>query len=186
MVEKEGNAGVLPQEGFEDSSGVNLLISILLRYPEIINVSFEPGHKTLGFTLMLRRKLDDREFEAFRRLMVESLKGYLALVGRVEEPGICLRKAICLGHTLIRISCDISLLTHETISLLVESAVGFFGEDLIAEGQGRPPEEDRESQDEVIENLLADTRDKHYQRSLIGFREDGRVLVFNRPISRKR
>jgi hypothetical protein len=43
------------------SASIGLLVSILVRYPEICTVSYTPDAKMLGFSFMVSRRLEDDE-----------------------------------------------------------------------------------------------------------------------------
>lgn len=187
MRGRERNTGSYPvSEQDSDTSSINLLISILLRYPEIINVGFEPDVKRLRFRLVVSRGVGREEFEAFRAKLLGSLEAYLCLRGEPGPPDAGVLRFACMGYTILQVECGLRLLSKEAISLIVEFTGEFFKEHLVVEREDEVPEEERQAQDDMIENLLIDARDAHHSRNLIGFREDGRVVVFNRPLSNRR
>lgn len=88
--------------------------------------------------------------------------------------------------SIVEISRDVATLTQEEISLIIELARAALGPDLITEGAGEEGEFEEELvyQDEMIATMLDDLRESVQQRKLIGFREEGRVLVFNKQTER--
>jgi hypothetical protein len=61
------------------SASIGLLVSILVRYPEICTVSYTPDAKMLGFSFMVSRRLEDDEVQGFRSRALDSISVYLDL-----------------------------------------------------------------------------------------------------------
>jgi hypothetical protein len=62
------------------SASIGLLVSILVRYPEICTVSYTPDAKMLGFSFMVSRRLEDDEVQGFRSRALDSISVYLDLL----------------------------------------------------------------------------------------------------------
>ncbi len=169
------------------ANSVSLLISILVRYPEVATVNFAPEGKVLKFTFMLSKSLPPAQWEAFKKRLSESVDTYAALV-HGERPWLAVDRHDHGEVSLVEISRDIDTLTQEEISLIIELARTELGSSLIAEPSTQDGELDEELllQDEMIENMLEDLRESILQRKLIGFREEGRVFVFNKKTERTR
>ncbi len=167
------------------ANSVSLLISILVRYPEVATVNFVPTGKILKFTFMLSKPLEEDLWRAFEKRLVESVRGYAALV-HGEHPTLEVERHDYGEVSLVEISRDIDTLTQEEISLIIELARTELGPVLVTEGPVVDSALDEELvfQDEMIENMLEDLRESILQRKLIGFREEGRVLVFNKKTER--
>ena len=80
----------------------------------------------------------------------------------------------------IEVCRDLSTLTAEEISLMVGIVTQRFGDNLVKDRCEDLPEEDVFVHEEMIRNLLADVTDASQEKKIIGFREEGRVMVFNR------
>ncbi|MEW6227122.1 MAG: hypothetical protein AB1700_03370 [Bacillota bacterium] len=167
------------------ANSVSLLISILVRYPEIATVNFVPEGKILKFTFMLSKPLSADLWGAFEKRLVESVQGYAALV-HGEEPMLQVERRDHAEVSLVEISRDIDTLTQEEISLIIELARTELGSSLVTEDPIPDSVLDEELllQDEMIENMLEDLKESILQRKLIGFREEGRVFVFNKKTER--
>ncbi|HHY47350.1 MAG TPA: hypothetical protein GX506_08660 [Firmicutes bacterium] len=187
------------EHGVEDNpqNSVNLLMSILVRYPEIMTVKFDPQSRSLRLTLAVRRpRARDRErsearpparelFSVFEKRLRDSLASYSGLLG--TKPAEISVDIIESGSfSLINVRRDVGTLTQEEISLMIDIAGEVFGEDLVREQEGSLVEEERIAQDEMIENMLDDLRESLQVRKLIGFREEGRVVVFNKSVQGRR
>ena len=166
------------------ANSVSLLISILVRYPEIATVNFVPEGKTLKFTFMTSSLISDKIWNSFYQKLFESIEVYTSLMHR-GTPKIKAERLSFENVSIIEISRDVATLTQEEISLIIELARYALGPELINEGNNEDSEfEELIYQDEMIETMLDDLRGSVQQRKLIGFREEGRVLVFNKQTER--
>ena len=84
------------------------------------------------------------------------------------------------GLTFLEIIRNIESLTQEEIALITGVIREFFEEYLLLDQEDTLQEEDTVLQEEMIEHMLEDLKDSRQEKRLIGFREEGRVLVFNR------
>lgn len=168
------------QQGDERiSDGVNLLISILVRYPEIgtINYDAETGNIRLAF--MLRAILADSVYQRLEKTMSGSIAAYHMLENTSAavsafEMNSCDRMAML---TIVR---DVATLTKGEIALIIALLRDQLKDLLVADENDAMQEEDLLVQEEVIDSMLANVRENRYSSGLIGIREDGRVLVFNK------
>lgn len=160
------------------SSGVNLLISILVRYPEIATVHFDPKHDTMQLTFMFKNTLDAEEFRPFRAVLADSLSAYHRLERlKVSRCDIELQQYEQIA--ILTIYRDVHTFTKNEIALLISLLRDSFKEQLIIDTT-QMPEDDLQMQEEVIEDILLTLKKQQAEQNLIGIREDGRVLVFNK------
>ncbi|MBO8127278.1 MAG: hypothetical protein H0Z38_08610 [Firmicutes bacterium] len=82
--------------------------------------------------------------------------------------------------SLLEISRDYTTLTRQEIALITSLVAAEFGERLVLDDFTDSPKEEQDMQDEIIENMLEDTKFDILPRDLIGFRENGRVFVYNK------
>lgn len=170
---------------YESSNSVGLLISVLLSYPEIATMRFCPDSRCLRFAFMLSKSVTSRQFSSFKAWFEESLrvlsdltKNQLTVleVTRTEAEDFC----------MLEVKRDIESLTREEISLISSLVDDRFGQDLISESGEALSKEDQRVQEELIDQMLEDFRESAHERVLVGFREDGRVLVFNKDATQAR
>jgi len=168
------------KDGEEISNSVGLLISILVRYPEIGSINFSPRSKVLKFNFILTQHLADVEFNNFHDQLVNSLDVYNMLEGKktiIAE----LKKIEYEKITLLEIERDVETLNQEEISLIISLMRDKFGGLLATDGDCDSfLEEELEMQEELIQHMLEDTKTSFPEKNLIGFREEGKVLVFNK------
>jgi len=168
------------KDGGEISNSVGLLISILVRYPEIGSIKFSPKSKVLKFNFILTKHFSDLEFENFQQHLVNSLEVYNILEGKktiITE----LKKIDYEKITLLEVERDVETLNQEEISLIIDLMREKFDSLLMADSNyDSLLDEELEMQEELIEHMLEDTKTSFQEKNLIGFREEGKVLVFNK------
>lgn len=168
------------REAEGSSASVGLLVSILVRYPEICTISYVPESRTLDFSFMVSRRVEQGEITAFADRALSSIQVYLSLIRVQGEPELRITGSYVGNITQIQITRDVATLTADEISLLIGLILQGFGENLISDRSDDLEEEDLIVQEEFIANLLADLKETVQDKRLIGFREEGRVVVFNK------
>jgi len=163
----------------EISDGVNLLISLLISYPEIGTVSFDPQYNQLQLKLMLSSIPSHDEFTNIKHLLLDSIAVYTML------EGLPLKTTEIQLHThdkvaMLSIVRDVNTISKNEISLIItllrEKLKGY----LIIDSNVSLSEDDLLSQEEVIETMLDNIKQHSLRHGLIGIRENSRVLVFNK------
>ncbi|MBU2701922.1 hypothetical protein Ga0466249_003049 [Sporomusaceae bacterium BoRhaA] len=161
------------------SDSVHLLISLLVRYPEIGTIKFDPDHHTLKLTFMIQNKESTVNNQVLEKLLNNSLTAYHILEGfsditaRVQVASI---PPLMTVH-LVR---DVYSLGKGEIELVIAILKDQVGQALIVEQDSSLLEEELIFQEELIDNMLENIKNEDYDRSLFGIREEGRVMVFNK------
>ena len=160
--------GIFWKEGESFSNSMSLIAFLLVRYPEIGSVRFDPEQKIFQFCFVLTKAIDESEFRDFSNQLTLSLGSISQLQGR--EIGLVeMDFTDYQDLTFLEITRDIDSLTQEEIALIIGVVRQYFEERLLLDQEETVQEED--------EIHLKDSRQ---EKKLIGFREEGRVLVFNR------
>jgi hypothetical protein len=161
------------------SNGVNLLISILVRYPEIGTINYDAPNNTLKLTFMLSTIPAEEDFAAVKKLLLDSIAAYHSLEGTKEAiADICLSTFEQVA--MLTVLRDVATLSKGEMALIIvllrENLSGL----LLSDENDAMLEEDLLVQDEVIDKMLETIKAQNNCNGLIGIREDGRVLVFNK------
>ena len=162
--------------------GINLLVSILVCYPEIGTISFEPKEDALHFSFALAEVPPRRTYEEVGELIRESILTYHSIEGfdgggRIE---IYLEGQ---GHTaFFHIVRDIRTISQGEISMISTIMRERFGETLIVDPDSRPEdfEFDLAAHENAIDHMIGTLKISRVTNRMIGIREEGRVLVFNK------
>ncbi|WP_003541315.1 hypothetical protein [Desulfotomaculum nigrificans] len=161
------------------TNSVSLLISILIRYPEVAKINFDPDRQVLRFTFIYSRVLSEAEINALREKILSSIEVYNLLENKQPQV-INLDYKISENLTMIEIQRDVDTLVQEEIALMVELFQQYINKNLVTEEHDQLVDEDLVVQEELIEHMLESVKTKSENKRLYAFREEGRVLVFNK------
>ena len=161
------------------ADSIGLLISILVRYPEVGTINYEPKTHVLTFTFVLLCLLPDEQIDGFQTKLFDCLKTFNYLEAR-EPQVINLSSSVCRNFTVMEIRRDVETLSQNEISLIVSLIRQEFREDLVTEESDSLVEEEMLLQEELIGHMLENMKGAVPEKKLIAFREEGRVLVFNK------
>jgi hypothetical protein len=161
------------------SNGVNLLISILVRFPEIGTINFDADKSTIKLTFMLSCIPTGEAFTVLKDRLLQHLAAYHFLEGR-EAATIDVLLSSCDEVAMLTILRDVSTFSKGEIALIITLLRDALKECLVTDVHDSSYEDEVMAQDEVIDNMLENVKIYHNGHGLIGIREDGRVLVFNK------
>ena len=162
----------------ENADTVSLVCALLVRFPELASIRSGPAERTLRLTFAVRQRLDRTAQAALSETLGEHVCSFLALAK--EEP-MALRVE-CEGDrtmTFVHVTRDLETFSKEELEL----QVGFFS-DRWGDALVRNPhpddhfEADPAAEDEAALYAVEALRDPAQSKSLVGFREEKRVLVY--------
>jgi len=163
----------------EISDGVNLLISILISYPEIGTVSFDPQYNQLKFKLMLSAIPSQDEFLSIKHLLIDSIAVYTMLEGlplKTSEIQLYTHDKVAM----LSIVRDVHTISKNEITLIMTLLRENLKNYLILDYNVSLSTDDLLSQEDIIETMLENIKSHSLLHGLIGIRENSRVLVFNK------
>lgn len=158
---------------------VNLLTSVLIYYPEISKISIEPDEK-IYINYIIKKILTDEEIEKTRTLLEECLKSYHYLEKTQVE---CDEVKINIEEkaTFITIKRDMKTFSHGELRLINTLINEEFGELLIMDTDKIPMiDSTMLAQMDLIDTMFASLKINPVVEKMIGIREAGRVIVFNK------
>lgn len=165
--------------GDVNSKGVSLLVSVLLRYPEVGSVDFDPADQTLKFTFLFHRSPGRRRVRRLTALLQDSLRVMHQLENHKPRT-IRVESVEDSQLTVLSVLRDVATLSQSEIFLVVNILREHCSGLLVSDQQEMMPEEDMVVQEEIIAEMLEDVRSHQQHHNLTAFREDGRVIVFNK------
>lgn len=127
------------KDSLDESYHVNMLIGLLLRYPEIYTITFNVPTSSCSLSYMISRQIGRDEFMALRRRLKLSLKVFYFLQDCEKTLEFNISKNKYPGLTRIQITLEGDAILGEAISLLTKTMHEIFEKDLI--GEIRPTSE---------------------------------------------
>ncbi len=169
----------LKQDTDAISDGANLLISILVRYPEIGTIRYDADSASIELTFMISGISPADELARAKEKLLASIAAYHALEG-ISGAISAVRCSTCAQVAMLTLRRDVATLSRGEIALVISLLRESLQSRLVADENDAILEEDLLVQDEVIGDMLETMKKARTGSGLIGIREDGRVLVFNK------
>ncbi|PWK15499.1 hypothetical protein C7459_10335 [Tumebacillus permanentifrigoris] len=174
----EKGVDLVAKPRLKESPGTNLLISFLIRYPELSSLRYNQATKTLSFTVLLKGEIATERQTEF----VEFLDSYheacqmvdpkFPTRGRVEH-------TVLDGVTVLVYEQRVEALNIVEVRLLMQLFVEFYGSMIGAEALPLQ-EEELYAQEEIIESILGAKETWREEKSIVAYRDGGRVFVYNK------
>jgi len=162
----------------ENADTVSLVCALLVRFPEIASMRSTPGQGTARFSFAIGKRLDRPAQRAAIDEIQEYVSAFLGLAG--DEAGVI--EVECESDratTFMHVSRDVETLSKDELAMLVTLVAQRFGDSLIRNPvPDEHPDEDAAAQDELVEVAIEALRDPAQSKTLVGFREEKRVLVY--------
>lgn len=161
----------------ENSDTVNLVCALLVRYPEIASMRSAPGEGTVRFSFAVAQRLD----RAAQRSIVGDIElhvdGFLALTG--DGGKVRVECESDRAMSFVHVTRDLETFTKDELAMLTSLFATRFGAALVRNPvSDEHPDEDPVLQEELVESAIEALRDPALSKSLVGFREEKRVLVY--------
>ncbi|SDC50911.1 MULTISPECIES: hypothetical protein [unclassified Candidatus Frackibacter] len=163
------------------SESMELIISILIRYPQINKVNIDPENKELSFTFLVDSKLEKNRIEQFTTKLKKSLELFNRLA-KIEPSHLKVDFDDYEVLTKVKVITSLLSLTKDKLSFFIQFFQSEFSNDLLVESIEPLPEDALTEQEETINSLLIKLDHKRMQQSLTGFRDGDKVLVFDKAI----
>lgn len=166
----------------EDSlvnGSISLLVSMLLRYPELSSLNYDSKTKSLHLTYLTSSQLSEEQIHHLKEVLVENLDAYMNLTGNGMDT-FTIEVTLAGNVSFIEITRDVKTLSKGEISLLTGLLHRELETTLISDNNEDLLTEELTLQEEIIEELLEFLRDVPHNQNVIAFRDNGKVLAFNK------
>jgi hypothetical protein len=162
----------------ENADTVSLVCALLVRFPEVASIRSTPAERTVRLTFAVRHRLDRHAQASSIEALDDHVRGFLSLA--VAEPeALQIECESDRSMSFVHVTRDLETFSKEELDLLC----AFFSE-RFAEVLVRNPlpddhlDQDPAAQDEAALYAIEALRDPAQSKSLVGFREEKRVLVY--------
>ena len=167
------------KNGDKVSDSVGLLVSMLVRYPEIGTINIDPVSNNIKLTFIMLKLIPEPVLEKFRQALLSCLETFHFLESETTEL-LEVDYSFCEDITLLVIQRDVQSLTSEELSLTIAMVRESFAEYLVSDNEGEVADDQLLQEEELIGKMLENVRYTLPDKKMIGFREEGRVLIFNK------
>jgi hypothetical protein len=162
----------------EASDPVGLIIALLVRFPEIATIVSHPTDGTLTLAFAIEAQLGKRVEIETREAVNDHVRSLLD-IGRDKPDTLSVVVESDASTSFVRITRDARSFTREELQLLVALLADRFGATLVrSPAPDDDAYDDEAGADDLVEFAIEALRDPAQQRSLVGFREEKRVLVY--------
>jgi hypothetical protein len=161
----------------ENSDTVSLVCALLVRYPEIASVRSMPGDGTVRFSYAVSTRIDRKAQSRIIEDIEAHVDGFLDLIGERGEIKVECESDRALSF--VHVTRDLASFTKDELAMLTSYLADRFDGALVRNPVPEEhPDEDPAFQDELAEAAIEALRDPAQSKSLVGFREEKRVLVY--------
>ncbi|HET9343591.1 MAG TPA: hypothetical protein VFO25_11830 [Candidatus Eremiobacteraceae bacterium] len=161
----------------ETNDSVNLIVSLLVRHPELSRIIIKPRSAAIAFFFIVRAVLDAGERSRFRRSVVEHTQALRSL-GRGAKADVAVRFSSGDDLTFVEIERDAKSIGRDEIAMLVGLVSQTFGERLVVNPPAEEGEDDASIQEESVVSALDAVQRGRQRKGLVGFRDERRVLIY--------
>lgn len=168
-------------DNLEESYNVNMIINLLVRYPDIFTITYNMDSSTCCLTYMINRVLKTDRYREFQKDLQEHLEAYYFL-RKEKGHSYSLRKKTYRGLTRLEIIFHAGCLPNDEIGMITKLMRNYFNKDLLSEirpEEHETPEETPASWEELLELLLSCNLCGD-RKNLFAFRDSGKVYVFDK------
>jgi hypothetical protein len=162
----------------ESSDAVGLIVALLVRFPEIATIVSHPNEGTLELSFAVSQRFDAKLERDVRESVLDHVGSLMAVTGEQLEvlDVSCERDQ---RMTFVRVTRDVRSFSREELAMLTALLSQRFGAALVQSPAAEDEiAEDVAAADELVEYAIEALRDPGQQKSLVGFREEKRVLVY--------
>lgn len=164
----------------EIDAGLDIFISVLLRYPEFNAVKYDAAKEEIKIEVALQEEIEQENQDSFNFELDQCMKIYGGLSGKeINYISISFEKYHQSNITILRYKRDVETLTEGEVEIFASLLQKHFNESIISDS-GKIITEDGFKK-KVKANLLHKiNREKATGNNFLAYRDHGRVLVFNK------
>lgn len=169
----------MKQQSKQDAYMTNLMVSLLMRFPEIMSLHFDMPQDKAKFTFLLKGKPEQEKMKSFTVLLAESLEVFRDLTGEAFKVKATSQRSGKIS--LLTLTTSTKCLSLEGIHLLCGLVCSTFTASIIRDADTIVALQDDEllRQEEIIEYLLSHSTGTK-KDNLLAFREAGKVFVYDK------
>lgn len=163
----------------ENADTVSLVCALLARFPELASIRSTPSEGTVRLTFAVRQRLGRRAQTEAAETVADHVNAFVSLG---EGGSVATLRVECEGErsmSFVHVTRDLDSFSKEELEMLCALVSSRFPETLVLSPHDEEAwDEDELVQDEAALYAIEALRDPAQSKSLVGFREEKRVLVY--------
>lgn len=164
----------------KESPGTSLVVSFLIRYPELSSIGYSPETERLTFRIFLKGVVELTQQQEFCHYVETYLAACREFDPSFADSGTISFENFEEGATALCYAQQMKRLNLPEVRLFMELARQYY-EGMFGDGKHLSlHEEEAEAHEEAIEQILQHKNTIREEKPIVGYREGGRVFVFNR------
>ena len=163
-----------------NADGVRLLAAILVCFPEIATVSYEPKDKSLNFTFTLKKTVTQKDFDELTGYLAENIHTYQILEG-MGGGFVDFSMEAHDDMAFLHLNRDMATMTRGEINVVTTVLRDRLGDELLTDSNSPDRLETgfSSAQEELLDKLFDNIQDVTIVGRLVGVREDNHIVVFD-------
>jgi hypothetical protein len=162
----------------ENTDTVSLVCALLVRFPELASIRSMPADRTVRLTFAIRTRLDKAAQRAISEAIEDHVGGLLMLTAG-ESSTLKVECESDRSTSFLHVTRDLESFTKDELEMIVSLLRQRYADALVRNPQ---PDDhfdgDPIAQDEAALYAVEALCDPAQSKSLVGFREEKRVLVY--------
>jgi hypothetical protein len=154
---------------------VRLIVSLLVRHSELSRIAIDSSARSISFYFIVRGAVGKAERSAFARAVNDHMQAFHGLDRRSGAKVFVDMEAVN-GITIVEVRRDTRTVAREELAVVIALLVDAFG-DRVALNPPADGDDDPAAQEEMVGNAFDALRRGKQKKSLVGFRDERRVLV---------
>ena len=165
----------------EMNTGVQLLASMLVCYPELYAVAYEPQDTEITLDFVVKKKIAHEEMEEFANLVDKSVQTYHELQGG-DPVWLAIDADVNGARMTVHVRRQLATMLRGELDLLAELFCDKFGDDLQIDVHTLDSLEPDFSnmQSNVLDQMFDMAQSSRIREKMIGMRDKDKVVVYNR------
>jgi hypothetical protein len=174
-----------PRHPVESSEAATLVAAMLVRVPEIASVRYLPRTGVVAVSYALAEKLDAAAIKALASALNLHVRAYFDLIDEGPPKTIRVKAETGDAMTFVHVERDAATFSKDELLLQIAILADRFGATLVRDTPADVHDAELADRDEAIEAALLSIRDPALHKSVVGYREEHRVLVYFVHTTRK-
>ena len=158
---------------------MTFLISILIRHPEIATLNFDPQKRQIQFTYIIKGAYLKQKEEELSQKLRKAIRIYHTMEKNSAFSYLDIYWKNVLQFSYLIVVRDLTEFTLNELNFMNCLIKGYIPELLPADSNEKW-EESSYLQEEIIGYALDDMKAENFDKKVIAFREEGRVMVFSK------